>query len=60
MRNKFKNSRVRTLRDVDYSDNFGKKFLDKDWFDAKWSDEHYFRRDWFNQKWMHRYKFDGK
>jgi len=34
--------------------------IDKDWFDAKWADAHYFKRDWFDKKWVHRYKFDRK
>ena len=43
---------------IDKTDNFGRKLIDMDWFDNKWTDVHYLKRDWFDKNWIHKSKFD--
>ena len=49
--------RGRKFDRIDNTENPGKNFFDRDWFDNKWSDKYYFDRDWYENKLVHKYKF---
>ena len=45
---------------IDNSDRTVKKLIDRDWFNAKWTDIYNYERDWFDKNWIHRYKFNKR
>lgn len=62
MRRNLKNNTGRTCCKAELLNGglFDRKLIDRDWFDAKWTDPHYFSRDWFDRKWIQRYKYGVK